>query len=215
MATPYLDLYTAPMGAALALDDRDERSREDHFVVLHDVSWADYRRIMELRGERGSPRIAYADGWLQLMTPSRDHESLKSLIGRLVEVYCLESGLDFSTYGSWTLENERLKKAVEPDECYVFGDPRAATRPDLVIEVEWSSRGRHKLDIYRALGVCELWFWRKGVITPHVLRGDAYVVVDASEVLPGLDLALLASFLDRPTTSDAIRAYRAALTARG
>ena len=32
----------------------DDRPREDHFVHLHDVSWADYRRVLELRGERSS-----------------------------------------------------------------------------------------------------------------------------------------------------------------
>jgi len=31
-------------------------------------------------------------------------------------------------------------------------------------------------------------------------------------VLPGIDVDQLASFLDRPSTSNAIRAYRAALT---
>ncbi|WP_242470842.1 hypothetical protein [Thiocystis violacea] len=35
--------------------------------------------------------------------------------------------------------------------------------------------------------------------------------ISASEVLPGLDLDLLTTFLDRPTTFEAIRAYRAAL----
>jgi len=35
----------------------------------------------------------------------------------------------------------------------------------------------------------------------------------ASEALPGIDLEQLASFLDQPTASAAIRAYRAALRA--
>src|SRR5690606_1601328 len=117
------------------------------------------------------------------------------------------------------LEEKTVEKALEPDECYVFGPATASmlskdgapTRPDLAIEVVWTSGGIGKLDIYRALGVREVWFWRKGVITPRVLRGDDYVDVDASEVLPGIDLALLASFLDRPTTSAAMREYRDAL----
>jgi hypothetical protein len=37
--------------------------------------------------------------------------------------------------------------------------------------------------------------------------------VPASEALPGIDLEQLASFLDRPTASAAIREYRAALRA--
>jgi hypothetical protein len=48
----------------------------------------------------------------------------------------------------------------------------------------------------------------------YALRGDAYQEIVASEVLPEIDLVELASFLDRPTASQAIRAYRAALESR-
>lgn len=206
------------MDAAL-LHDRDDAQHEDHFVRLHDVTWEDYKRVLAMRGDHSAPRIAYTAGCLQIMSPSREHEAIKSLIGCLVEVYCLERGIDFRTFGSWTLEEDALEKALEPDECYVFGPATAPilsaedapTRPDLAIEVVWTSGGMGKLDIYRALGVREVWFWRKGVITPHVLRGDDYADVEASEVLPGIDLVLLASFLDRPTTSAAMREYRDAL----
>jgi hypothetical protein len=35
--------------------------------------------------------------------------------------------------------------------------------------------------------------------------------MDRSEVLPGLDIDLLTSFIDRPTTYDAIRGFREVL----
>lgn len=199
---------------ALAFD-RDDRPKEDHFVILRGVTWADYQRLLEVRGDRSSPRLTYLEGCVEIMSPSQDHEKIKSIIGCLVEVWCLERGIEFSTYGSWTLDDEELEGGVEPDECYVFGDdPKAAKRPDLAIEVVWTSGGLNKLEVYRKLGVREVWFWRKGALAPHVLRGDTYEAVTASEVLPGIDLALLASFLDQPTTSAAIRAYRSALSAR-
>jgi Uma2 family endonuclease len=81
----------------------------------------------------------------------------------------------------------------------------------LVIEVVWTSGRIDKLDIYRKLGVAEVWYWRKGRIQPYCLRGERYVPVEASEVLPGLDLALLTSFVEQATTSDAMRGYRKAL----
>lgn len=199
------------MGAALALEDDDDRPREDQIVVLRGVSWADYQRVMEIRGDHAAPRITYLDGQLEIMSPSKDHESRKSLIGRLVEVFCLEMGIDFSTYGSWTLEDKDVRAGAEPDECYVFGPAREASRPDLAIEVVWTSGGIAKLDVYRALGVREVWFWRRRVIRPFVLRDGAYVEVAASEALPGIDLAQLTSFLDAPTTSEAMRRYRDAL----
>lgn len=179
--------------------------------MLRGVSWADYQRVMEIRGDHAAPRITYLDGQLEIMSPSKDHESRKSLIGRLVEVFCLEMGIDFSTYGSWTLEDKDVRAGAEPDECYVFGPAREASRPDLAIEVVWTSGGIAKLDVYRALGVREVWFWRRRVIRPFVLRDGAYVEVAASEALPGIDLAQLTSFLDAPTTSEAMRRYRDAL----
>jgi Uma2 family endonuclease len=198
-----------------SLHDHDETKGGDRFVVRRDVRWEDYKRALAMRGDHSGPRIAYADGCLEIMSPSREHEAIKSVIGRLVEVFCLERGIDFRTYGSWTLENKRAKKALEPDECFVFGPAKKndpPKRPDLAIEVVWTSGGISKLQIYRALRVREVWFWRKGVITPGVLRGRSYVEVDRSEVLPGIDLVQLASFIDRDTTSASMRAYRAALT---
>jgi Uma2 family endonuclease len=189
----------------------DSRPQEDHFVRFRGATWADYQRVLELRGERSAPRIAYLEGLLEIMTPSRPHESIKSIIGCLVEVWCLEHDIEFSTYGSWTLENKELERGAEPDECYMFGTDTERSRPDLAIEVVWTSGGLNKLEIYRKLGVPEVWYWRRGKIEPFALRGDQYEVLEQSAILPGIDLAQLASFLDQPTTSQAIRAYRQAL----
>ena len=185
----------------------------DHIVVLRGASWADYQRVMELRGDKSAPRIAFLEGDLEIMSPSSSHENIKSLIGRLVEVYCLEHDLEFRALGAWTLEDKTVARGVEPDECYVLSTDPDAQRPDLAIEVVWTSGGIAKLDIYRKLGVREVWFWRDGVLSVHLLHGESYVTTTTSAALPGLDLALLASVLDRPTTSAAIKAYRAALTA--
>jgi hypothetical protein len=46
------------------------------------------------------------------------------------------------------------------------------------------------------------------------LRGERYEEAAGSEVLPGIDLAELATFIDRPAASQAIREYRAALQGR-
>lgn len=202
------------MFAAADLSDRNDQPREDHFVKLYGASWSDYQRLLELRGDRSAPRITYLEGTLEIMSPSRNHESIKSILGRLVEVWCLEHGVEFSTYGSWTLENEAAQRGVEPDECYVVGRVAEPERPDLAIEVVWTSGGLDKLEVYRKLGVREVWHWRRGRLQIHVLRGERYEPVEASEALPGIDLVELVSFLDRPTTSEAIRDYRKALGSR-
>ena len=192
--------------------DRGEPPREDHYVHLYGVTWADYLRLLEIRGDRSAPRITYVEGTLEIMSPSRTHDEIKSYIGRLVEAWCLERGVEFTPYGSWTLKSERDQRGAEADECYVFGaEPKRKNRPDLAIDVVWTSGGIDKLDVYRKLGVREVWYWENERIQVYVLRSDAFETAAGSEALPGIDLEQLSRFLDRPTASEAIRDYRAAL----
>lgn len=200
---------------ARRLTDHDDQPVDDHVVVLRGATWADLQRLLEVKGDRTIPRLAYCEGALEIRSPSRSHEALKSLIGQLLEVYCLVRGIDFNAYGSWTLEDKERERAIEPDECYVFGAGRTADRPDLAIEVIWTSGGLGKLEIYRGLRVREVWIWRRGRITAHALRGDRYEEVAASEVVPGIDLGEIAGLLDREMASQAMREYRAMLEARG
>lgn len=192
-------------------EQRDDRPIDDHIVRLSGLCWDDYQRLLEVRGDHSAPRIAYLDGEIEIMSPSRTHEAIKSMIGRLVEVYCLENDIPFTTLGSWTLKAADQNRGVEPDECYQFDTEKPDAPPQLAIEVVWTSGGIDKLEIYRKLGVNEVWFWRRGRLQPYCLRGDRYVRSIASEVLPDLELGLLTRFLDQPTTYEAMRAYRQAL----
>lgn len=183
----------------------------DNIVVLESATWADFQRLLEMRGDRSVPRFAYADGRLEIMTPSRSHESIKSMIGCLVEAWCMERGVDITPYGSWTLEDEDVARGVEPDECYVIGTVEEPDRPDLAIEVVWTSGGIAKLDAYRLLGVREVWYWQRGSLTVHALRGEVFVEIEASEVLEGIDLPQLSRFIFIKPMTRAIREFRAAL----
>lgn len=183
----------------------------DSIILLDNVTWADFRRILKIRGDRPVPRLTYLEGVLELMSPSRPHESIKSMIGCLLEAWCMERGIDITPYGSWTLESKASRRAAEPDECYVLGDVAEPERCDLAIEVIWTSGGIDKLEVYRRLGVREVWMWKSGRIAVHVLRGRKYVAVDRSARLPGIDLILLASFVRQQPMTRAVRDYRAAL----
>jgi hypothetical protein len=56
-----------------------------------------------------------------------------------------------------------------------------------------------------------VWFWRRRRISVHALEADGYAEVPASRLLPGIDLEQLVSFLERPSASQAMREYPAAL----
>jgi Uma2 family endonuclease len=183
----------------------------DQRVVMHGVPWSHYEALLALRGEAPGPRIAFLEGALELMTPSKDHERTKSFLGCLLEAYALERGVDLSPYGSWTVKSAPRQSGAEPDECYIVGPDQSRDRPDLAIEVVWTSGGIDKLEVYARLGVGEVWLWKDGRIGVHVLRGGRYESAARSALFPDLDLDLLCSFFDRPTALQAVRAFREAL----
>ena len=150
----------------------------DQRIVMHGVPWSSYEAQLALRGDTSSPRISYLNGTMELMSPSKHHERIKSYIGMLVEAFALERGIDLSPYGGWTLKEGRKEAGVEPDECYLIGPDQDRGVPDLAIEVVWTSGGIDKLEAYRRLGVREVWFWKNDVIHVHVLNGDEYAAAE-------------------------------------
>ena len=183
---------------------------EDQRVTLNDVTWSDFELILQIRGDRAGVRMTYLNGVLELMTPSVDHEGIKKTIARLLEAHAEEKGMPFNGFGSWTLKNARRARALEPDECYSLSLGRP-TSPDLAIEVVWTSGGIDKLEVYRGLGVREVWFWREGVIEISVLTGDQYEPRERSVLLPDLDLVELARHIDPENQTASVRRYRQAL----
>jgi Uma2 family endonuclease len=186
---------------------------EDEVVVRRDVSWAAFEKFLAAKGDDSVPRIAYLDGVLELMTPSKGHEKHRSWVSRLVETYAIVRGVELSAFGSWLLKDELKRAGAEPDECYVLGpDDDTIERPNFVIEVQWSRPATNKLEIYKRLGVPEVWFWKKpNAIAVHVLRRGRWRVFERSPSLPDLDLELMCSFLGRRSMTQAMRDFAAAL----
>lgn len=185
----------------------------DHRVYLHGVSWEDYERLLRMRGDRAVPRITYLEGVVELMSPSEQHEWIGAAIGRLLVAWSDHQGVDLNALKSWTLKQRLQEVGLEPDECYRLGS-RRKPRPDLAIEVIWTSGGIDKLEIYRGLRVPEVWFWKASKLRIYVLRKDRYQLVKTSRLFPSLDLDELLSFVERPSQFHAAREYRALLRSR-
>lgn len=186
----------------------------DERIVMYNVPWSHFEVQLAMRGDASSPRMAYLDGALELMSPSKGHERMKSYLGRLVEVFALERNIALSPYGGWTLKGAPELAGVEPDECYIVGPDQDKERPDLAIEVIWTSGSIDKLEIYRRLKVGEVWFWKEDALSVHVLSAGRFQAAERSALLPGLDLARLCTFLDRRTATEAMRDFRDALRTR-
>ena len=186
---------------------------EDQRITFRDVSWTDFELMLRVRRDRAGIRMTYLDGVLELMSPSVDHEGIKEMIGRLLELYALERDIPLSAFGSWTLKSPARATALEPDKCYTVSAGRPA-RPDLAIEVVCTSGGLARLEAYHPLEVGEVWFWRAGAIEVHVLVGESYERRERSALFPDLDLAELAEHIDVGDQPAAIKHYREVLRRR-
>ena len=178
---------------------------------MHAVDWSVYQTLLEARGERPQPRLAYVDGQLEIMTTSRRHEIIKKMIARLAETYVDERGGFFNATGQETLKHDKEEAGAEPDEAYFVGPMKAF--PDLVIEVVQTHGGIDKLEIYRRMKVAEVWFWLDGALVVYRLVGERYQRTNKSAALRGIDLEQLTRIVGNTEIDQAkaIRDYRAAL----
>ena len=152
-----------PMSAARPLPAPVDPRTMDHFVYLH-VDWRGYQQLLAMRGESSVPRITYLEGLAELMSPSRYHEIDKTCFARLLETWSEIADVPLEGYGSWTLEDEEADRGAEADECYTVRRVAESDedRPDIAVEVVWTSGGINKLEVYRKLGVREVWFYERG-----------------------------------------------------
>lgn len=189
-----------------------DTGEHDNVVVLHGVPWAHYQALLRSRGEAPRPKLAFLDGELEIMTTSMRHEIAKKLIARLVETFAEERDVQLTGAGNTTFRRKAKLAGLEPDECYFVG--RIRRSPHLAIEIVHTSGGIDKLEIYRRLGVAEVWFWIEGRFWLYGLTRTGYRELDASAVMPGIELERIARIV--VTTEDdqqtaVVRAYRRSL----
>ena len=196
MASPALNLAAVPA----ALPDVDQR------VVVHGVDFRTYSAVRDLLDGPGI-RLTYLCGALEIMSPSRRHEDIKTRIGRLIELYALEREIALYGYGSTTFRREATERGLEPDECYCVGADMAEV-PDIALEVVISSGGIDKLAVYQGLGVREVWFWKGDGFEVYLSNADGFQLVPRSTFLPGLDLDVLARFALHADQHQAVLEYR-------
>jgi len=173
---------------------------------MRGVTWEAFEAFLAARGA-ARPSVTYLEGTLELMSPSRDHETIRKRLAAIVEEYLDHAGVIYEGVGSWLLKHAPEQAGLEPDECYILHDI-AKPRPDLAIEVVWTSGGIDKLEVYRRLGIGEVWFWIEDAVTAHVLVDGQYQTRTRSALLPDFDFGLVAEMLALPSLSDVRRALR-------
>lgn len=187
------------------------RNKEFRYLT-NEVSWQEYEALLAQLEDSLQFRVTYLDQTLEIMSPSRNHEIIKTRIGSLLEMYFFLTNTEYYGTGSTTFRKEEKRGGSEPDESYCIGTDKEF--PDLVIEVIFSSGGINKLAVYQRLGVKEVWFWQNDRFLIYHLCSDnltettanyGYKLINFSDLLPDLNLDLLNQCVNHPHALTAIK----------
>lgn len=176
-------------------------------VVLYDVSWETYEKLLEAFEDRRFPHT-YVDGTLEIMTISHEHEWLKKILARFIENLSMELKVRITSSGSTTLRRELKKRGLEPDESYYIAN-YAVVRglkwinlnrhppPDLIVEIDVTHKSLDRLEPYAKLGVPEIWqHGTKGIRFLKRVSGSSYRVVKRSVSFPAISSDDIQRFLN-------------------
>src|SRR5688572_20181416 len=174
-------------------------------VLLRGINWGLYDALVQAVGDQNI-RMTYDRGALEIMPPLPIHERWSNVIGRLLESLTVELNIPMEGLGRTTFRREDLERGLEPDECY-YVEHAAHVRdkdtldltvdppPDLVVEVDITSRSIPKLPIYAALGVPEVWrFDHQALTCLHLGPDGEYHPSPTSRAFPALRPADLLPF---------------------
>jgi Uma2 family endonuclease len=197
-------------------------SQFENRVLLSGVTWSTYEALLA-ETECSGTKFTYDRGYLEIMSPSREHEHVKRLLGRMIEAATEELEIPISSGGSTTLKLELKRRGGEPDECYYVAneplmrghenyDPAVDPPPDVVIEVNITHNSLDKFAIYANFSVPEIWTYENSALCVYQLLGDGtYAERDHSPAFPFLPLKGIQGFLDRRNATDEttwIRSFR-------
>ena len=183
----------------------EKSTNSDSYVLLYNVSWEQLEQLDIILEDTGA-RLTYLDDILEITPPpSEEHEDAKKTVSMLIEEYLRQKKIRFYMRGSATIGKKKDKTRREPDESYNLGAKKPI--PDLIVEITVTSGGINKLEIYKRLGVPEVWFWEDGFLSVYCLQDSEYTKVSKSALLPDLDLDLLAQYSRMADQYDAIEEY--------
>jgi Uma2 family endonuclease len=183
-------------------------------AVLYDgIDWDTYERILAAFGDRRF-RHTYRDGMLEIMSPLNQHEWIKKILGRIIEMAAWRMQIPIRSCGSTTLRKKLKRRGLEPDECYyVANEPVVRARadidfrrdppPDLAIEIDVTHRSIDRFEAYAKLGVAEIWRHDTEQLTFYKADGKgSYSAIKKSVAFPFFTAAEVQRYVEMLTLMD-------------
>ena len=191
---------------ALIQEESDEE--KDVSELRHNVSWEEFENILAEMGDNRSSRVAYDRGTLEIIMPSQPHEYYKEIISFLVQELADEMGKDCEPYGSTTWRRKAKEAGAEPDNSfYIQNESLVRGRvdidldqdppPDLVLEIDYTSKSLDRMPIYARLGVPELWRYDNNTLSIYELQAGKYNEADTSPTFGGFPARDIPSFIEQ------------------
>ncbi len=187
-------------------------STDEQRILLRNVSWQTYERLLADQVDRSAPRFTFDRGELEIMSPSPEHERYNEAVRVIIDVLADELSLEIEGLGAATFKREDIERGFEPDSCfYVQNEARVRGKsridlsvdppPDFIVEIEFFSPSHDKFPIYADLGVPEVWLCNGAKLAIFMLDGGRYVESDRSAALPSVASADLTELLELRKTS--------------
>jgi Uma2 family endonuclease len=188
-------------------------------VTLTYQTWEDYEALLESRRDDAAIKIRYnaKTQTIALMAPLAGHGRRIDILVDLVKALLRHQGRNWDSSHPMTLK--RLREAgVEPDACFYIENWQAALGkerldlavdppPDLAIEVDMTSLT--DLEVYQILKIPEVWIYRQGQLSVHVLTATGYEDSPESPTFPTIDVkAVLPTYVERAWASGSSVALR-------
>jgi hypothetical protein len=149
-------------------------------VVIADVTWDMYERLISAVSEGENCRVAYDGKDIEIMNVGPIHDSLGEILGQFINVVSEELKIDLRGTRSTTWKRKKLKRGVEADLSYYFTPAKMAAYD--VGLARWSE----KVDDYPNPDLAaEVWRVRDKQLLIEQLQPDGtYVPAARSRFLP-------------------------------
>jgi Uma2 family endonuclease len=201
-------------------EPRASSSPAEERIVLNNISWETFERLLAEAGDHRNTRFYYFDGMLELMSPLSRHEGSNRFIESLITAIAEELEMNLRKLGSLTMKRPDRRAGGEPDSCYyIQNEPLVRGReeidftidppPDLVLEVDITNPSDRRLPIYASLGVPELWRFDGKTLKFHELNNGTYTLIDRSPTFPWLPSEIVLEYLQKRLQLGEIQAIRA------
>lgn len=170
-------------------------ARSDQILILTGADW-NYYEALEAP-EYNPYLISFLNGEITIVSPGRNHERVADMIRYIILGYCRRFDRRFYTFNSTRLKEEG-KEGKEPDIAYAFETDK--DKPDLAVEVNFSSGSLNDLTKYKYLKIQEVWIWQHKEIKFYLLQDSNYVEIDESVNLKGIQSKILINYINRSFT---------------